>query len=379
MSSLEFFSNDINGWIHIQIGELYELLKENNLLTNENLYFFDKNNILNIQKEGNKLNLFDGISIGNYIEFKIKVIYIIKINPSTQKLFIEGYEENFSQSNKIIWAKGKIISFDKEKQIFFIEHNNTIYVIDNINDLRFLTEIKNEKTFCLKTISDVSKRIIEEIVSEKKDLSYFYDEENKEFIFVAEKNYCLFINELLQIKKDEKEQIDKYEKEIEIESNNINEMKKISKKNFKEILIYNYKFKDYIEELIKDVSKVEYSIFQSEQNENDFKIILYSNNKEELEEIKKDLTYYTEIIHTDFGVNETEIDEMIKKIKINYSVIDKNNIYLMDKDENKIINFKKVFNISSFYSKKIAKETKENENVKKELNLFMKKITNKKK
>ena len=379
MSSLEFFSNDINGWIHIQIGELYELLKENNLLTNENLYFFDKHNILNIQKEGNKLNLLDGISIGNYIEFKIKVIYIIKINPSTQKLFIEGYEENFSQSNKIIWAKGKIISFDKEKQIFFIEHNNTIYVIDNINDLRFLTEIKNEKTFCLKTISDVSKRIIEEIVSEKKDLSYFYDEENKEFIFVAEKNYCLFINELLQIKKDEKEQIDKYEKEIEIESNNINEMKKISKKNFKEILIYNYKFKDYIEELIKDVSKVEYSIFQSEQNENDFKIILYSNNKEELEEIKKDLTYYTEIIHTDFGVNETEIDEMIKKIKINYSVIDKNNIYLMDKDENKIINFKKVFNISSFYSKKIAKETKENENVKKELNLFMKKITNKKK
>ena len=379
MSSLEFFSNDINGWIHIQIGELYELLKENNLLTNENLYFFDKNNILNIQKEGNKLNLLDGISIGNYIEFKIKVIYIIKINPSTQKLFIEGYEENFSQSNKIIWAKGKIISFDKEKQIFFIEHNNTIYVIDNINDLRFLTEIKNEKTFCLKTISDVSKRIIEEIIKKKKDLSYFYDEENKEFIFVAEKNYCLFINELLQIKKDEKEQIDKYEKEIEIESNNINEMKKISKKNFKEILIYNYKFKDYIEELIKDVSKVEYSIFQSEQNENDFKIILYSNNKEELEEIKKDLTYYTEIIHTDFGVNETEIDEMIKKIKINYSVIDKNNIYLMDKDENKIINFKKVFNISSFYSKKIAKETKENENVKKELNLFMKKITNKKK
>ena len=379
MSSLEFFSNDINGWIHIQIGELYELLKENNLLTNENLYFFDKNNILNIQKEGNKLNLLDGISIGNYIEFKIKVIYIIKINPSTQKLFIEGYEENFSQSNKIIWAKGKIISFDKEKQIFFIEHNNTIYVIDNINDLRFLTEIKNEKTFCLKTISDVSKRIIEEIVSEKKDLSYFYDEENKEFIFVAEKNYCLFINELLQIKKDEKEQIDKYEKEIEIESNNINEMKKISKKNFKEILIYNYKFKDYIEELIKDVSKVEYSIFQSEQNENDFKIILYSNNKEELEEIKKDLTYYTEIIHTDFGVNETEIDEMIKKIKINYSVIEKNTIYLIDKDENKIINFKKVFNISSFYSKKIAKERKENENVKKELNLFMKKITNKKK
>jgi hypothetical protein len=70
---------------------------------------------------------------------------------------------------------------------------------------------------------------------------------------------------------------------------------------------------------------------------------------------------------------------MIKKIKINYTIIDKNTIYLMDKDEKKIINFKKVFNISSFYSKKIAKETKENENVKKELNLFMKKITNKKK
>ena len=379
MSSLEFFSNDINGWIHIQIGELYELLKENNLLTNDTLYFFDKSNILNIQREDHKLNLLEGISIGNYIEFKIKVIYIIKINPSTQKLFIEGYEENFSQSNKIIWAKGKIISIDKEKQIFFIEHNNSIFVIDNLNDLRLLTEIKNEKTFCLKIVNDISKIIIDEIVSEKKDLSYYYNEENKEFIFVSEKNYCLFINELLQIKKDEKEQIEKYEKEIEIESNNIKEMTKISKKNFKEILIYNFKFKDFIEQLIKDISKVEYSIFQSEQNENDFKIILYSNNKNELDEIKKELTYYTEIIHTDFLVKETEIDEMIKKIKINYSVIDKNNIYLMDKDENKIINFKKVFNISSFYSKKIAKETKENENVKKELNLFMKKITNKKK
>ena len=379
MSSLEFFSNDINGWIHIQIGELYELLKENNLLTNDTLYFFDKSNILNIQREDHKLNLLEGISIGNYIEFKIKVIYIIKINPSTQKLFIEGYEENFSQSNKIIWAKGKIISIDKEKQIFFIEHNNTIFVIDNLNDLRLLTEIKNEKTFCLKIVNDISKIIIDEIVSEKKDLSYYYNEENKEFIFVSEKNYCLFINELLQIKKDEKEQIDKYEKEIETESNNIKEMTKISKKNFKEILIYNFKFKDFIEQLIKDISKVEYSIFQSEQNENDFKIILYSNNKNELDEIKKDLTYYTEIIHTDFQVNETEIDEMIKKIKINYSVIEKNTIYLIDKDENKIINFKKVFNISSFYSKKIAKERKENENVKKELNLFMKKITNKKK
>ena len=379
MSSLEFFSNDINGWIHIQIGELYELLKENNLLTNDTLYFFDKSNILNIQREDHKLNLLEGISIGNYIEFKIKVIYIIKINPSTQKLFIEGYEENFSQSNKIIWAKGKIISIDKKKQIFFIEHNNSIFVIDNLNDLRLLTEIKNEKTFCLKIVNDISKIIIDEIVSEKKDLSYYYNEENKEFIFVSEKNYCLFINELLQIKKDEKEQIEKYEKEIEIESNNIKEMTKISKKNFKEILIYNFKFKDFIEQLIKDISKVEYSIFQSEQNENDFKIILYSNNKNELDEIKKDLTYYTEIIHTDFHVNETEIDEMIKKIKINYSIIDKNTIYLMDKDENKIINFKKVFNISSFYSKKIAKETKENENVKKELNLFMKKITNKKK
>ena len=379
MSSLEFFSNDINGWIHIQIGELYELLKENNLLTNDTLYFFDKSNILNIQREDHKLNLLEGISIGNYIEFKIKVIYIIKINPSTQKLFIEGYEENFSQSNKIIWAKGKIISIDKEKQIFFIEHNNSIFVIDNLNDLRLLTEIKNEKTFCLKIVNDISKIIIDEIVSEKKDLSYYYNEENKEFIFVSEKNYCLFINELLQIKKDEKEQIEKYEKEIEIESNNIKEMTKISKKNFKEILIYNFKFKDFIEQLIKDISKVEYSIFQSEQNENDFKIILYSNNKNELDEIKKDLTYYTEIIHTDFQVNETEIDEMIKKIKINYSVIEKNTIYLIDKDENKIINFKKVFNISSFYSKKIAKETKENENVKKELNLFMKKITNKKK
>ena len=379
MSSLEFFSNDINGWIHIQIGELYELLKENNLLTNDTLYFFDKSNILNIQREDHKLNLLEGISIGNYIEFKIKVIYIIKINPSTQKLFIEGYEENFSQSNKIIWAKGKIISIDKEKQIFFIEHNNSIFVIDNLNDLRLLTEIKNEKTFCLKIVNDISKIIIDEIVSEKKDLSYYYNEENKEFIFVSEKNYCLFINELLQIKKDEKEQIEKYEKEIEIESNNIKEMTKISKKNFKEILIYNFKFKDFIEQLIKDISKVEYSIFQSEQNENDFKIILYSNNKNELDEIKKDLTYYTEIIHTDFHVNETEIDEMIKKIKINYSVIEKNTIYLIDKDENKIINFKKVFNISSFYSKKIAKERKENENVKKELNLFMKKITNKKK
>ena len=306
MSSLEFFSNDINGWIHIQIGELYELLKENNLLTNDTLYFFDKSNILNIQREDHKLNLLEGISIGNYIEFKIKVIYIIKINPSTQKLFIEGYEENFSQSNKIIWAKGKIISIDKEKQIFFIEHNNSIFVIDNLNDLRLLTEIKNEKTFCLKIVNDISKIIIDEIVSEKKDLSYYYNEENKEFIFVSEKNYCLFINELLQIKKDEKEQIEKYEKEIEIESNNIKEMTKISKKNFKEILIYNFKFKDFIEQLIKDISKVEYSIFQSEQNENDFKIILYSNNKNELDEIKKDLTYYTEIIHTDFHVNETE-------------------------------------------------------------------------
>jgi len=156
-------------------------------------------------------------------------------------------------------------------------------------------------------------------------------------------------------------------------------MTKISKKNFKEILIYNNKFKEYIENLIKDNSKVEYSIFQSDQNENDFKMILYSNNKDELNEIKNDLTFYTEIINTDFPINENKINDYIKTIKINYSYIGKNSIFLMDKDENKIINFKKVFNISRSYSKKIEEETKENENVKKELNLLKKKITNKKK
>ena len=141
MSSLEFYSNEINGWVHIPINELIELLRENNFLQNNDFYFFDKSNILNIHKEENKLNSNEGISIGNYIEFKIKVIYIIKINPNNQKLFIEGYEENFIEKNKIIWAKGKIVSFDKENNIVFVEHNNSIYVIDDLNNMRKLTDI----------------------------------------------------------------------------------------------------------------------------------------------------------------------------------------------------------------------------------------------
>lgn len=379
MSSLEFYSNEINGWVHIPINELIELLRENNFLQNHNFYFFDKSNILNIHKEENKLNSNEGISIGNYIEFKIKVIYIIKINPNNQKLFIEGYEENFIETNKIIWAKGKIVSFDKENNIVFVEHNNSIYVIDDLNNMRKLTDINKEKIFSLKVINDISKNVIDEVLKEKKDLCYLYSEENKEIFIISEKNYCLFINELLQIKKDEKEQIDKFEREIETESNNIKEMTKISKKNFKEILIYNYHFKDFLEQKIREISNVEYSIFQSEQNENDFKMIIYSNNKDDLTDIKNTLNYYTEIINIDYPFNIDEIKELTIKMNVDYSFIDKNSIYLMDKDENKIANFKKIFNIKISYSKRIAEKTKESESVKKELNILKKKITNKKK
>ena len=192
MSSLEFYSNEINGWVHIPINELIELLRENNFLQNNDFYFFDKSNILNIHKEENKLNSNEGISIGNYIEFKIKVIYIIKINPNNQKLFIEGYEENFIETNKIIWAKGKIVSFDKENNIVFVEHNNSIYVIDDLNNMRKLTDINKEKIFSLKVINDISKNVIDEVLKEKKDLCYLYSEENKEIFLISEKNYCLF-------------------------------------------------------------------------------------------------------------------------------------------------------------------------------------------
>ena len=141
----------------------------------------------------------------------------------------------------------------------------------------------------------------------------------------------------------------------------------INSYKFRQIFSYRDCFKKNLEEEFNEV--IENCKFYVGKNyENKFDVILCSNDEQEFNEEKNliDKKYKEVNLEYDEFVKKSEINNLAMKSKVKFINIDKKYIYLVGEEKN-IKNFKAVLKISKQYSKEIQKESKEKDDIQKEL------------
>ena len=355
---------------------------------------------------------------GNYIEVKI-----------FQNLFLENNKKNgriqlISNSNKKgcdtkyeTWSRAKIISYDENSKLLFVEINDNIEIIDNLDLIRPLKEIKYIKNDLLAyNIKQIQKNEYERIknelnkifnTNEEDDLNKIYeikyDEKNNSLELIGNRENLRNISILKQYEERHKKNISeepntnsdfsnpnsnknligiktpsRYSENSENNSNKniilekeINE--EINNHKFKQSFTYRYKFKKDLEKELEDlIQNCKYYIGKTKDN--NFDITLYGNDEQDFNEEKNifEKQYKQVILDSDVSVDKNEINDLAVKSKIKFINIEKKYIYLVGEEKN-INNFIAVWNLTKKYSQEIQKQSKENEDIQKELRTFKQK------
>ena len=147
--------------------------------------------------------------------------------------------------------------------------------------------------------------------------------------------------------------------------------------------INNYKYKQsftYRAKFKKDIEKVAEKLFQNcrysigKNYDNNFDITIYGNDEDEFNEEKNtfEKQYKQEMIDCDTTIDMNEIKDLADKSKVKFINLEKRCLYLIGEEKN-INNFKMVWNIKKEYSKEIQKESKEKDEIIKEIQSVKKK------
>jgi len=260
---------------------------------------------------------------------------------------------HLTSDNKNISTE-EIININEDYNKIWNEENKEISNLNKNNNNNLILK-------CLKNINENNIEIIKNIIKNEK-INFEFNEINKILILIGENEKIkeILLNIELKIKENEEKM-----KETELE--------KINKKKYKKELNFYLIFKEIIENEIKNLinekKEINYSIFK--ENEKNFKLILYSNNQNELENIFNKINYKQEIIISDSLINVTETKNLINKAKIKFNKVGKHKIFLLG-NEKSIKSFKTLWNLTSNYSKQIENTTKEKENIQKEISSIKK-------
>jgi hypothetical protein len=414
MKFIEYFTPRLNGWLKLSLETYISLLfsQEEKKLCKIKI---PKGLPLQISANDSKNNEEIPLVPGNFIEVLIKQNLILESNNKKGHIQIVNINDNEKESNSYdVWTRGKIISYDKNLKLLFIEINDQIIIIDNMELVRALKEIKpTENTllaYNLKQISNTEYNSIKEEMD--KVLSADSDNNNKLFYIkydVINSSLLCFgnkddLNNLSLLKQHEKKnrKLNGEEQNTNSDfsnpnSNNnligiksprgnsdnseniINALDDDAKKNeineskFKKCFSYRDKFRKDIEKTLPELfQKTNYYV--GKNNDNNFDIVVYGNNEEDFMEEKNNFEkkYKQVKIESDTILNKTEVNELANKTKIKYVNIEKKNLYLVG-EEKHINNFKTLWGINKKYTKEIQKSSKESETIQKELQTFKKK------
>ena len=144
MKEFEYFIPQLKAWISLTLETYFSLLilGEDSNFTKikipKNLPLSPKD--LTIKKVTKKT-----LIPGNYIEVKINQELSLECNPKNGRIQLVSGKSN-SSSNYEVWYRGKIISYDDNSKLLFIEINDNIEIIDNFDTVRPLKEIKYTKS-----------------------------------------------------------------------------------------------------------------------------------------------------------------------------------------------------------------------------------------
>ena len=144
MKEFEYFIPQLKGWISLTLEAYFSLLilGEDSNFTKikipKNLPLSQKD--LTIKKVSKKV-----LIPGNYIEVKINQELSLECNPKNGRIQLISGKSN-SSINYEVWYRGKIISYDDNSKLLFVEINDNIEIIDNFDMIRPLKEIKYTKS-----------------------------------------------------------------------------------------------------------------------------------------------------------------------------------------------------------------------------------------
>ena len=413
MKIVEYFIPRLNGWLSLSLDSYISLL-----FSQEDKKFckikIPKGLPLTISEKDSKTQEELSLVPGNFIEVLIKQNLILETNNKKGQIQIANLNNNQKESKSYdVWTRAKIISNDTNSKLLFVELNDQIIIIDNMELVRSLKEIRpTENTllaYNLKQISNNEYNLIKEEFeqlllknSNNNKLLYIkYDVINTSLLCFGNKDD---LSNLLLLKQHEKNNKKMNGEEQNTNSdfsnpnsnNNLigvkipagnsdngmgkdiildNDIKnEINDSKYKKCFTYRDKFKKDIEKNLEELfQKTKYYV--SKNNDNNFDIIVYGNNEDDFMEEKNNFEkkYKQVKLENDMVLNRNEVNDLAMKSKIKFVNVEKKNIYLVGEEKN-INNFRTLWEINKKYSKEIQKTSKENENIQKELQTFKKKL-----
>ena len=413
MKIVEYFIPRLNGWLSLSLDTYISLL-----FSQEDKKFckikIPKGLPLTISEKDSKTQEELSLVPGNFIEVLIKQNLILETNNKKGQIQIANLNNNQKESKSYdVWTRAKIISNDTNSKLLFVELNDQIIIIDNMELVRSLKEIRpTENTllaYNLKQISNNEYNLIKEEFeqlllknSNNNKLLYIkYDVINTSLLCFGNKDD---LSNLLLLKQHEKKNKKMNGEEQNTNSdfsnpnsnNNLigvkipagnsdngmgkdiildNDIKnEINEYKYKKCFTYRDKFKKDIEKNLEELfQKTKYYV--SKNNDNNFDIIVYGNNEDDFMEEKNNFEkkYKQVKLENDMIPNKNEVNDLAMKSKIKFVNVEKKNIYLVGEEKN-INNFRTLWDINKKYSKEIQKTSKENENIQKELQTFKKKF-----
>ena len=419
MKEYEYFLPQLNGWLPLSL-EAYLAL----LFPREEPKFskikIPKGLTLS-PKVSQSQNIAESMLLaGNFIEVKINQNLFLETNQRNGRIeFIQNSEKNSYSIPYDIWYKAKIISYDNNSKLLFVEINDNIEIIDNLDLIRPLKEIKYIKNdllaFNIKQVQknefDLIKNELDKIFNnnnedkENEELyEITYDIKNLSLSLIGNKDILKNISLLKQYEQRYKKNI--YDEpntnsdfsnpnsnnnligikspsgRSETSEKNNSNKNIILEKDLKEE-INNYKYKQsftYRAKFKKDIEKEAEKLFQNcrysigKNYDNNFDITIYGNDEDEFNEEKNtfEKQYKQEMIDCDTTIDMNEIKDLADKSKVKFINLEKRCLYLVGEEKN-INNFKMVWNIKKEYSKEIQKESKEKDEIIKEIQSVKKK------
>ena len=419
MKEYEYFLPQLNGWLPLSL-EAYLAL----LFPREEPKFskikIPKGLTLS-PKVSQSQNITESMLLaGNFIEVKINQNLFLETNQRNGRIeFIQNSEKNSYSIPYDIWYKAKIISYDNNSKLLFVEINDNIEIIDNLDLIRPLKEIKYIKNdllaFNIKQVQknefDLLKNELDKIFNnnnedkEKEELyEITYDIKNLSLSLIGNKDILKNISLLKQYEQRYKKNI--YDEpntnsdfsnpnsnnnligikspsgRSETSEKNNSNKNIILEKDLKEE-INNYKYKQsftYRAKFKKDIEKEAEKLFQNcrysigKNYDNNFDITIYGNDEDEFNKKKNtfEKQYKQEMIDCDTTIDMNEIKDLADKSKVKFINLEKRCLYLVGEEKN-INNFKMVWNIKKEYSKEIQKESKEKDEIIKEIQSVKKK------
>ena len=416
MKEFEYFIPQLNGWIPLSLEAYLSLLfsKEDTSFSKIKI----PKGLPLCPKDPSPQKIPENMLLpGNFIEAKLNQNLFLETNPKNGRIqLITNSLKSESASNYEAWYRAKIISYDDNSKLLFVEINENIEIIDNLDLIRPLKEVKYTKNELLAyNIKSIQKSDYEKIKGEiykinndteieesnstlNKISEIQYNAKDLSLAFIGSKDLFRKISILKQYEQRNKKNISE-EPNTNSDFSNPNSNKNLvgikspsgrsetsdynnSNKNIileKELKeeINNYKFKEtftYRDKFKKDIEKEAEELIQNckyyigKKYENNFDITIYGNDEQDFNEEKNifEKQYKQVMLDLDDAVDKKEIEDLATKSKIKFFFIEKKCLYLVGEEKN-INSFKAVWNLTNQYSKEIQKNFKENEELKKEI------------